>query len=136
PWRRCYRPNGYRAPGLVGRRALYYLLATTISLSLASRRTCVVAITLTMFAGVPCRGLTPDRIPDFTAALSGAGGVISATTLIILLIRARRSFLKSYPSVWRIRSMIFELAPRLIRGDLRGAARLEGGLGHSQRRIA
>ena len=118
--------------------------ATTISLSLASRRPCVVAIALTMFAGVleACQGLTPDRIPDFTAALSGAGGVISATILIILLIRARRSFLKSYPSVRRIRSMIFELAPleawgmRLIRGDLRGAAGLEGGLGHSQRRIA
>ena len=100
--------------------------ATTIGLSLASRRPYVVAIALTMFAGVleACQGLTPDRIPDFTAALSGAGGVISATTLIILLIRARRSFLKSYPSVRRIRSMIFELAPleawgmRLIRGDL------------------
>ena len=86
-----------------------------------------------IFAGVleACQGLTPDRFPDMSAALSGAAGVISAATLVIFLMRVRRSFLKSYPSVRRIRSMIFELAPleawgmRLIRGDLRGAAGLK-----------
>jgi hypothetical protein len=31
-------------------------------------------------------GLTPDRFPDVSAALSGAAGVISAATLIIFLI--------------------------------------------------
>ena len=65
--------------------------ATTIVLSLASRRPYVVAIALMIFAGVleACQGLTPDRFPDVTAALSGAVGVISAATLVIFLIRAR-----------------------------------------------
>ena len=76
--------------------------ATTIVLSLASRRPYVVAVALMIFAGVleAVQGLTPDRFPDFTAALSGAAGVISAATLVILLIRARRSLIarRSYPS--------------------------------------
>jgi hypothetical protein len=37
------------------------------------------------------QGLTPDRFPDLTAALAGAAGVISAATLVMLLVRARRS---------------------------------------------
>ena len=66
--------------------------ATTIVLSLASRRPYVVAIALTMFAGVleACQGLTPDRFPDVTAALSGSAGVISATILVILISRAEK----------------------------------------------
>jgi VanZ family protein len=66
--------------------------ATTIILSLASRRPYVVAIALMIFAGVleACQGLTPDRLPDVTAALSGAAGVISAATLVIFLMRVRR----------------------------------------------
>jgi VanZ family protein len=76
--------------------------ATTIILSLASRRPYVVAVALMIFAGVleAAQGLTPDRFPDLTAALSGAAGVISATTLVILLMRTRRSLItkRSYPS--------------------------------------
>src|SRR6478735_7630474 len=66
--------------------------ATTIVLSLASRRPYVVAIALMIFAGVleACQGLTPDRFPDVTAALSGAVGVISAATLVIFAVWARR----------------------------------------------
>src|SRR5262245_56529826 len=125
--------------GWEGDHFIVYFLATMI-LSLASRRPCVVAAALMICAGVleAAQGLTPDRVPDFMTALSGAAGVISAALLVVILMHARRSFLKSYPSVRRIRSMIFELATlkawgmRLIRGDLRGCA----GLGCSQRRIA
>ena len=67
--------------------------ATTIILSLASRKPYVVAIGLTTFAGVleACQGLTPDRFPDLTAALSGAVGVISAATLVIFIVWAKRA---------------------------------------------
>jgi hypothetical protein len=67
--------------------------AATIILSLASRKPFVIAIALTIFAGVleACQGLTPDRFPDLTAALSGAAGVISAATLVILAVRAKRA---------------------------------------------
>ena len=66
--------------------------ATTMILSIASRRPYVVAIALMICAGVleAAQGLTPDRSPDFTAAFSGAAGVISAAVLVILLMRARR----------------------------------------------
>ena len=76
--------------------------ATTIILSLVSRRPHVVAVALMIFAGVleAAQGLTPDRFPDVTSALSGATGVISAATLVTLLILARRSLItrRSYPS--------------------------------------
>jgi VanZ family protein len=67
--------------------------ATTMILSMASRRPCVVAIALMICAGVleAAQGLTPDRSPDFTAAFSGAAGVISAAVLVILLMRRTRS---------------------------------------------
>jgi len=67
--------------------------ATTIILSLASRKPYVVAIGLTIFAGVleACQGLTPDRFPDLTAALSGAVGVMSAATLVMLAVWAKRT---------------------------------------------
>jgi len=67
--------------------------AATIILSLASRKPYVIAIALTLFAGVleASQGLTPDRFPDLTAALSGAAGVISAATLVILIVRAKRA---------------------------------------------
>src|SRR6478736_9821555 len=66
--------------------------ATTIVLSLASRRPYVVGIALMIFAGVleACQGLTPDRFPDLTSALSGVAGVISAASLVNFLIWARR----------------------------------------------
>jgi VanZ family protein len=72
---------------------IVYFAATTI-LSLASRKPHVIAIALTIFAGVleACQGLTPDRFPDVTAALSGAAGVISAATLVILFVRAKRAW--------------------------------------------
>jgi VanZ family protein len=67
--------------------------AATIVLSLASRKPYVVATALTVFAGVleACQGLTPDRFPDFNAALSSAAGVICAATLVILAVMARRA---------------------------------------------
>jgi VanZ family protein len=66
---------------------------TTIVLSLASRKPFVVAIALTIFAGVleACQGLTPDRFPDLTAAVSGAVGVMSAATLVIFIVWAKRA---------------------------------------------
>jgi hypothetical protein len=36
------------------------------------------------------QGLTPDRQPDFLAALCGAGGALAAALLAELFIRARR----------------------------------------------
>ena len=93
--------------------------ATTIVLSLASRRPYVVAIALMIFAGVleACQGLTPDRFPDVTAALSGAVGVISAATLAIFLIRARsrlpafREWLQSVPARnWRQKPYVLRRA--------------------------
>src|SRR6478609_2377654 len=57
---------------------------TTVILSLASHRPYVVALALMIFAGVleAAQGLTPDRIPDLTAVLCGAAGVISAAALV------------------------------------------------------
>src|SRR5262245_9618683 len=71
---------------------LMYFATTTI-LSIASRRPLLVAFSLMACSGVleALQGLTPDRIPDLTAALAGAAGVISAATLVMLLVRARRS---------------------------------------------
>jgi len=68
--------------------------ATTMVLSLASRRPYAVAIMLMICAGVleAAQGLTPDRVPAFIAALSGAVGVMSAAALALLLIRSRRWF--------------------------------------------
>jgi hypothetical protein len=65
---------------------------TTLILSLASRRPGVVAAALMICAGVleAAQGLTPDRIPDFIAAISGAAGVTSAALLVVILMRARR----------------------------------------------
>jgi hypothetical protein len=65
--------------------------ATTMIVSIASRRPIIVAGSLIMFAGIleALQGLTPDRIPDFTSALCGAAGVISAATLVTLFIRIR-----------------------------------------------
>jgi VanZ family protein len=62
---------------------------TTLILSLASRRPCVVAAALMICAGVleAAQGLTPDRIPDLTAALSGAAGVMFAAFLVVVLMR-------------------------------------------------
>ncbi len=69
--------------------------AVTFILCIASRRPYVVAISLIAFSGVleALQGLTPDRFPDFTAALAGTAGVISASALVLVLIRARRSLL-------------------------------------------
>ncbi len=71
---------------------LMYFAITTI-LSIASRRPLLVAFSLMACSGVleALQGLTPDRFPDLTAALAGAAGVISAATLVMLLVRARRS---------------------------------------------
>jgi VanZ family protein len=68
-------------------------LATTMVLSIASRRPIIVAGSLIMFAGIleVLQGLTPDRFPDVASALCGAAGVISAATLVLLLLRMRRS---------------------------------------------
>ena len=87
--------------------------AATMILSLASRKPYIVAVALVIFAGVleAAQGLTPDRIPDATAALSGAVGVISAATLVFFLVRARRLMIaiRSYPFVgWN------QLQPRHI----------------------
>jgi VanZ family protein len=74
---------------------------TTIILSLASRKPYVVAFALTIFAGVleACQGLTPDRFPDVTAALSGAVGVVCAATLVIFIIWAKRALpMRNLPS--------------------------------------
>ena len=71
---------------------LMYFAATTI-LSIASRRPLLVALSLMACSGVleALQGLTPDRFPDLTAALAGTAGVISAATMVMLSIRARRS---------------------------------------------
>ena len=77
--------------------------ATTIVLSLASRRPYVVASALMIFAGIleAAQGLTPDRFPDITAALSGAAGVIAAAMLVVLFFRARRALpIRSYLAEW------------------------------------
>jgi hypothetical protein len=60
--------------------------ATTMILCIASRRPIFVAGSLIMIAGIleALQGLTPDRFPDFTSALCGAAGVISAATLVTL----------------------------------------------------
>jgi VanZ family protein len=69
--------------------------ATTAILCIASRRPYVVAISLITFSGLleALQGLTPDRLPDFTAALAGTAGVISGATLVMLFIRAIRSLM-------------------------------------------
>jgi VanZ family protein len=71
---------------------IMYFAASTI-LSIASRRPLLVALSLMACSGVleALQGLTPDRFPDLIAALAGAAGVLSAATLVMLLVRARRS---------------------------------------------
>ena len=66
--------------------------ATTIVLCIAWPRPFIVAVSLIMFSGIleALQGLTPDRMPDFTAALSGASGAIFAAILFDLFIRARK----------------------------------------------
>ena len=63
--------------------------ATTTVLCIASARPYVVAFSLIVVSAFleTLQGITPDRIPDFTAALSGAAGVISAAALVQLLRR-------------------------------------------------
>ena len=77
--------------------------ATTMILSIASRRPIIVASSLIMFAGIleALQGLTPDRIPDFTSALCGAGGVISAATLLTFFVRATQITLSRLLSMQR-----------------------------------
>ena len=69
-----------------------YFVAT-FSLCIGSRRPIIVAVSLTMFAGIleALQGLTPDRFPDVIAALCGAAGVIFAATSVMILIRVRRA---------------------------------------------
>ena len=63
--------------------------ATTTVLCIASTRPYIVAISLIVVSAFleTLQGITPDRIPDFTAALSGAAGVISAVALVQLFRR-------------------------------------------------
>jgi hypothetical protein len=65
---------------------------TTLVLSVAWHRPYVVAASLMMCSGLleALQGLTPDRTPDLTAAFTGAAGVISAATLVMLSIRGRK----------------------------------------------
>ena len=95
--------------------------ATTIILSLASRKPYVVAIGLTTFAGVleACQGLTPDRFPDLTAALSGAVGVISAAILVILAVWAKRALpVRDYFSACRKWLSSFVADEALMQADI------------------
>ena|SRR6476661_4263948 len=70
----------------------FVFFATTLVLCIAWRRPYIVAVSLIMFSAIleALQGLTPDRIPDFTAALGGAGGAIFAAILIDFFIRARK----------------------------------------------
>ena len=79
---------------------IVYFSATFV-LSVASRRPYVVAIALMIFAGIleACQGLTPERFPDVTAALSGAAGVIFAVAWVVVLMRARRRLPIRMPGV-------------------------------------
>jgi hypothetical protein len=95
--------------------------ATTIILSLASRKPYVVAIGLTIFAGVleACQGLTPDRFPDLTAALSGAVGVMSAATLVTLAVWAKRALpIRNYFSSFRQWLLSFAVDEALMQARL------------------
>lgn len=67
--------------------------ATTLVLCIAWRKPYVVAISLMMFAGLleALQGLTPDRMPNLTAALGGGAGAISAAILVQLFMRARKA---------------------------------------------
>jgi hypothetical protein len=78
-------------------------LATTFILCLAWRKPYTVAMLLMACAGTleALQGLTPDRFPDLIAVFSGAVGVLSAAALFILLVRARR---------WWLRNMCFRIS--------------------------
>jgi len=69
---------------------LAYLFTATV-LCIAWPRPPIVAISLIVVSALleSLQGLTPDRIPDITAALLGAGGAISAAVLVNLFSRAR-----------------------------------------------
>ena len=68
--------------------------ATTTILCIASRTPFVVAVSLIVCSVFleALQGLTPDRFPDFIAALAGMAGVISAATLVMLWNSANASF--------------------------------------------
>ena len=66
--------------------------AVTLIVCLAWHRPLLVAAALVVVAGLleALQALTPDRNPNLTAALCGAGGVLLAAVLAELFIRARR----------------------------------------------
>ena len=69
---------------------LVYFGATLI-LCAAWPRPFVVAGSLIMFSALleALQGATPDRVPDLTATLRGAGGALSAALLVKLFNQAR-----------------------------------------------
>ena len=69
-----------------GKEHFLMYFATTTILCIASRRPFVVAVSLIVCSVFleALQGLTPDRVPDFIAALAGTAGVISAATLVML----------------------------------------------------
>jgi hypothetical protein len=77
-----------------GKEHFLMYFATTTILCIASRRPFVVAVSLIVCSVFleALQGLTPDRFPDFIAALAGMAGVISAATLVMLWNSANASF--------------------------------------------
>src|SRR5262245_49146819 len=64
----------------------------TVLVCLAWPRPFIVGAILMVFAMAleALQGLTPDRIPNLSAALFGAGGVLVAACLMEILIRAKK----------------------------------------------
>jgi hypothetical protein len=86
-------PANWQLRPMLGWKAEHFLgfVAVTFITCLAWPRPLLVGLALMAMAGLleASQGLTPDRVPDFPTALSGAGGALLASLTAKLFVRAR-----------------------------------------------
>jgi VanZ family protein len=87
-------PANWQLRPMLGWKTEHFLgfLAMTLLTCVAWPRPLIVGLALMVMAGVleALQGLTPDRVPDFPTALSGAGGALIASIATEVFGRVRR----------------------------------------------
>ena len=86
-------PSNWQLRPMLGWKTEHFLGFSTVTFiaCLAWPRTLLVGLALMATAGLleALQGLTPDRVPDFPTALSGAGGALLASVAAEVFIRAQ-----------------------------------------------
>jgi hypothetical protein len=86
-------PANWQLRPMLGWKTEHFLgfLAVTFITCVAWPRPLLAGLVLMAMAGLleALQGLTPDRVPDFPTALSGAGGALLASLTAKLFVRAR-----------------------------------------------